>query len=488
MRARGGCFFVAGQKETKVSTLFKYDVFLSFSHEDSDHVRSIYEKIMEHGLSVFWSERRLEKGVAFPMQLEEALIHSQHFALYCTAAAAKSEWVRKECDIFQNQCHMKDKKHRRMYVVMGKDCGEDAVWPSLKDLHRPESPADLITDLVKTITAEQKSSISVLLNQLEQEKHKVEEAQKYYRYNRFWGPISENKEVHIFTCARDIAHDPKSMRGSGGRTNIDMWDYRAVLDITHFLASTYPNTKVFFEDPKSKLHGEDLEKAPRLANRISQMRSMLENKDCIIIGSPDVSDFAEIVLAEIHQMAPYTEGRAKKKGFAIIKEPQRSGSSYREQPYASSSFYWKKEADEDEGVAQILGPGQYKYFAHTLASESNPGKLYGILVVANNPFCRAHERRKIIILSGFSGVATNAIAKLLTDERCLPEFFKLDNMYADINRDIEALVGVKYIADEGFDAKDTRRILDLTNYPDAITCEKLVEIRTWIPSMEATRP
>ena len=74
-----------------MSTPFKYDVFLSFSHEDSDHVRSIYEKIMEHGLSVFWSERRLEKGVAFPLQLEEALIHSQHFALYCTAAAAKSE-------------------------------------------------------------------------------------------------------------------------------------------------------------------------------------------------------------------------------------------------------------------------------------------------------------------------------------------------------------------------------------------------------------
>ncbi|HEX9074245.1 MAG TPA: toll/interleukin-1 receptor domain-containing protein [Anaerolineae bacterium] len=470
-----------------MSSAFKYDVFLSFSHDDSPRVREIYEKLTEYGLGVFWSERKLEKGVAFPPQLEEALIHSRHFALYCSAAAARSDWVHKECDIFLTQCHMKDKKHRRMYVLMDANSCEDDVFPFLKDLQRPDSPADLITELVRTVTAEQKHTLGLLQNELEQERHKVGEAQKYYRYNRFWGPISENKEVHIFTCARDVAHDPRSMRGSGGRTNIDMWDYRAVLDITHFLASTYPSTHIFFEDPKSKLHGVDLEKAAQLANRISHMRGMLENKDCIIIGSPDVSDFAEIVLAEIHQMAPYTEGRTKKKGFVIIKEPQHSGSSFKEQPYASSSFYWKKEAEEDEGVAQILGPGQYKYFANTPASEASPGKLYGILVVANNPFCRMHERRKIIILSGFSGVATNAIAKLLTDERCLPEFFKLDNMYADTNRDVEALVGVKYIVDEGFDAKDTRRILDLTDYPDAITCEKLVEIRTWMPHMEPAR-
>jgi hypothetical protein len=76
-----------------------------------------------------------------------------------------------------------------------------------------------------------------------------------------------------------------------------LWDYRAVLDITHFFALNFSETKITIEDSVSKLHGEDLETVARLAVRVARMSSMLEDKDCIIVGSPDVSDFAEIVLA-----------------------------------------------------------------------------------------------------------------------------------------------------------------------------------------------
>jgi hypothetical protein len=99
--------------------------------------------------------------------------------------------------------------------------------------------------------------------------------------------------------------------------------------------------------------------------------------------------------------------------------------------------------------------------------------MYGILVVANNPFCKPELRRKIIILSGFSGVATNAIAKILTDEIYLDEFFKLDNAYANIDKDIEALIGVEYTIDKLFSNRDTRQIV---NSEKAITFERLVEI------------
>jgi hypothetical protein len=194
------------------------------------------------------------------------------------------------------------------------------------------------------------------------------------------------------------------------------------------------------------------------------MRLMIENKDCIIIGSPDVNDFAEIVLSAIHRIDPYTEGRHKKKGFVVIKE--RKGTR--------SSFYWQKEGNDQEGVAQINSPGNYTYSPHQFREGESPGTMFGILIVANNPFCQDDIRRKIIILSGFSGVATNAIAKLLTDERCLPEFFRLDNAYADTSRDIEALISVDYNVDDGFGSRDTRRLS--MNNPGAVGFKTLVEI------------
>lgn len=177
------------------------------------------------------------------------------------------------------------------------------------------------------------------------------------------------------------------------------------------------------------------------------------------MGPPDVSGFAEIALAHIEAIAPYTKERLKKKGFAII---------YKEKKYTTSSFYWQKE--EEEGVAQILQRGKYEYFPHRLADEDgNSGKMYGILVVANNPFCRDSLKRRIAILSGFSGVATNGIAKIITDDNCLSEFFKLDNEYTNLSQDIEVLIGVEYDIDSGFTNRDTRRI-------KKITFEKLVKI------------
>ena len=453
---------------------FKHDIFISYYHEDEEKVRLLFERMKDFGLTVFWSPKTLERGIEFPGYLGDAVLSSQHFAVYWSQTTSKSKWVSKECEMFFSSCHLPDKANRRMYVLLEPPCSPDDLPGLLQDLNRPNSIEELVTEVVKTVlirskqdveqaSAKQERVLSDIQEELKQHRRKVEEAQNYYRYNRFWGQISANRDVHIFTCARDLAYDSKSSRGYGGRTNIDLWDYRAVLDITRFLAANYPNVRVTIEDPVSKLHGEDLEKLTRLADRMSDMRSKLENKDCIIIGSPDVNDFAEIVLAEIHQIDPYTESREKRKGFVAIKE--RKGTR--------SSFYWQKEEKEEEGVAQIMGPGQYDPFPHKLATETSPGTMFGILIVANNPFCQEGIRRKIIILSGFSGVATNAIAKILTDEKCLGEFFKLDNAYVDTNQDVEALIGIEYAVDGTFTNRDARQIRD---YANTITFVKLAEI------------
>lgn len=443
---------------------FKYDLFISYFHEDERKVKLIFEKMDRFGLRVFWAKRELPAGKAYPAELEFALLNSQHFMLFFSEGTTKSQWVRQEIDAFMSQCHLKDKDHRRMYILLDNTCDPGLLPAFLQQIHRPETLDKLIAELLRIALGDGQDEIRLLKDQLEQQTRKLEVAQNYYRHRRFWSPIAANRDLHIFTCARDVAYDPTSSRGYGGRTNIDIWDYRAVLDISHFFASNYPNSKVTIEDPVHKLHGRDLEEPTRLEQHRRQMKNLLADKDCIIVGSPDVSDFAELVLAQIHKISWYNEERIKKKGFVIIKE----------QKNTRSSFYWQKTDNEQEGVAEIFPSGHYEYYPHVLASEDgNPGRMYGILVVANNPFCSEGLRRRIIILSGFSGLATNAIAKILTDDNCLGEFFRLDDACANTGRDFEALIRVEYVIGRNFTDWDTRQIKD---YSDTITFEKLVEV------------
>ena len=348
-----------------------------------------------------------------------------------------------------------------MYVLLDEACNEQDLPEELQRLQRPHSVDHLIIALFRSTLNSIEGEISFLEDRLKQEQQKVLEAQTYYRRNRFWGPISKNGDVRIYTCGRDAnveAH--RYVRGQGGRTNIDMWDYRAVLDITHFFLSNYPSARVTIEDPRAKLRGSDLEEVGLLVSHVTDLQRTLTNKDCIVIGSPDVSDFAEIGLAQIHKIPPYDAKRIKTKGFVIIKDSKNT----------KSSFYWERKEGEPEGVAEILGDNEYRFFHNEPVKQSgNPGKMYGILTVATNPFHDGGFPRKLIILSGFSGVATDAIAKILSGEEYLTEFYKFDNAYTNIKRDIEALIGVEYVAEAGMEIRDTRRITK-------ITFEKLVEI------------
>jgi hypothetical protein len=99
--------------------------------------------------------------------------------------------------------------------------------------------------------------------------------------------------------------------------------------------------------------------------------------------------------------------------------------------------------------------------------------MHGILVVAENPFSTSDSTRRILILSGFSGVATNAMAKFLTEETYLPSFFEFDEAQSQQPRAIEALISVKYIVESGSENKDARQIKPSA---DSITFLELVAV------------
>ena len=79
-----------------------------------------------------------------------------------------------------------------------------------------------------------------------------------------------------------------------------------------------------------------------------------------------------------------------------------------------------------------------------------------------------------MILSGFSGVATNAMAKFLTEDAYLPSFFAFDDeAHSKQARAIEAVISVKYNMGSGSENKDARQIDEGS---DSITFEELVAV------------
>jgi hypothetical protein len=442
----------------------KHDVFLSFCHQDEPAARQLFSEMTSHGLTVFWSEEHMKEkaaGKEFPEPLYQTLKDSRHLVVVASTHMPKSRWVPLECEHFHSRYYVADPSNRGIYVLASNGTSATHIPRILHKFQRLRSNDEMVAALVKDNLDRLRKTNLELDAKVHHEQRRVEEAFNHYRYSRFWRPVLKRHDVHIFTCARDTRYDASMARGRGGRTTIDKWDYQTVLDITRFFASHYPDVKITIEDPVSKLPYGDI-KRPGTHLRLALMIEKLKNKDCIIIGSPDVSDFAELVIAQVHNIDAYTESRVKTKGFVHIKAQQQS----------PSCGYWTRREREKEGVARIDGPEQFS----TYAAESNDrsGTAYGILVVANNPFVDPGQKNKIVILSGFTGIATNGIAKFITDDKYLNEFHKLDRAYVDSDTAFEALIGTRFaFLDGDINARDAR-VIDTSG--KGISFKELVEI------------
>lgn len=444
---------------------FDEEVFFSYAREDLSHVQQLARKLWnEYRVSSFVADDALKALARGSDKWEQTLLEKvtkcRFFALYASRSVAASDWVNREVQRFYDGAYSRDNR-RKMFVLSSiaqphihlPAILHDFLWDQSED----ELIRSIVAELIKFLNAEKISTCQErdrLAADLEEEREtsakKVREAFGHYGQTRFWKPFSRHGHLHIFTCGRDVP--PEKHRGSGGRTNIDRWDYQTVLQITHFFAENFQGTKVTIEDPVAKLAADSLT-GPSLGYRVAGLMRQLEDKDCVVIGSPDVSDFAEIVLGELHGTRSYAQGtdksgrtgREKRKGFALIKAEMK----------APSSTYWLKTDEEEVGAKWIENDQQF-----SVKEQDGVGITYGVLVVCDNPFARGPRQHKIIIFSGFTGVATYGISRLLTSIDALEEFFRIDQRFGSLDTDFEALIEVHYAYDvEGRDAGDRRRLI-----------------------------
>jgi hypothetical protein len=237
-----------------------------------------------------------------------------------------------------------------------------------------------------------------------------------YPYRRVWDPflghdVSDpslrHKKIHVITCARKAL--PSVDRD--GRTDIDMWDFTSVSELSVFIAQKYETTEVLIEKPKNK---EELGELKRLDMEAfhNALRSDIKGKDCLIIGSPDVSDYAEVVLADLYGVQPHKiRPNAKGLPYQFIKRTQAADS-----PRRKSAFYRFPGANEKDRVefgsavvecedSQVLQDGK----------QIRRGETYVVITIAERP-----DGHHTMVISGFTGVATYAAVQFLTDPAWKP--------------------------------------------------------------------
>ncbi len=270
--------------------------------------------------------------------------------------------------------------------------------------------------------------------------------------------------LSVFTCARGAPPDRNRI---GGRTNVDKWDYRSVAELAFFLANTYKQAQMTIEAPIEKITAgleTDTDKG-RVANDIETRLRNVQNS-VIIIGSPDVSDYAEVVLARIYHVAPYQPEKCKqhsearqrrcwecklgkdcvgKRGYLFYKNTKTTN-----HPRELSSFFREPLKDATECV---LWYGLSYECEHSQRGKGAQGETFGVLTLfRDRPECLAPQgmKRWIILLSGFTGIATYGLARLLTSlevktgqGKSLEETLKKMNI--DLDRvGMQVLVSVRY--------------------------------------------
>jgi nucleoside 2-deoxyribosyltransferase len=264
---------------------------------------------------------------------------------------------------------------------------------------------------------------------------------------RFWnGIIGKGGEISIFTGA---LHS-----NSRNREMIGDWDLLSVSELTSYFgrnqfrfkieAPIYPPETAFkgYKN-EQKLSPEIGSKDDFKASYINQLQTKLENKNCIIIASPDVNPLTEIIFGKVFGLdKSYSEyfnninclGSIIDKTVCIpFKSKKEDPESNKDESVFGRTFYWEQILENDANLnkkpettgIRIVRANQNKNGIETSGDFtskkptvepdpklSNP-VVYGHLFVARNPF-GSDKEKFIIILNGVGGPATFALSHVIT--------------------------------------------------------------------------
>jgi TIR domain len=106
---------------SSVSQLFKYDVFISYSHTDSDWVRNtLVQKIEGRGFSVFIDYRDFQGGSFSIEEMQRGVLESKRVILILTPSYIGSEWAHFENVMAQTLDPAA--LHRKVIPILRENC------------------------------------------------------------------------------------------------------------------------------------------------------------------------------------------------------------------------------------------------------------------------------------------------------------------------------------------------------------------------------
>lgn len=286
--------------------------------------------------------------------------------------------------------------------------------------------------------------------------------------------LQPHGRLEIFTCARGATGSGSRV---GGRTNVDKWDYISVAELSFFLAQKYKQAEIYIRPPEEKkpIVISDEKQRAELKREFEDVLSKTSDS-VIIIGSPDVSDYAEVVLAKAYGVEPYEIADCK------VKEVCKQRTCWDCKEIVENNdktcigkcgyiFYKNKSAydvqEEDHSIFFRMPPqgtnecvvwyGKQFDCSHIKKGKKVEGVTYGVLTILKDGDHLFGQDRWLILLSGYTGIGTYGLAKILTQGEEMKK--KLEESKIDLeNQGVQFLVSIEYVSENKDDPmKDTRR-------------------------------
>lgn len=241
---------------------YRYQAFISYSHEDREWAERLSQDLHHSGVEVFYDREGLRAGPPWESQLKDVLLkESRHLVVLWSEAASKSDWVRRELSLFEVGVATLEPGDRQIIFVVlegepkaylsnqmvsfiteaqaysgGVQAVDDNLWRRVLhkviDSVRQDDPSLAVPILLLTTTRDRMAELSLrkpkelpfghVLKGLSRESRRAFVEQRYGATRRDWRPFGGTLAIQeILDHVRSDIN--AAIRQVGGRTV--RWDY-----------------------------------------------------------------------------------------------------------------------------------------------------------------------------------------------------------------------------------------------------------------------